>query len=472
MKHALTIAALLIVMSGKTQTCDCEKEFTNIRTTIEKNFSGFADNLKLLTEKAYRKKVEELTKLTHNRFGSDNCILIIEKYLDLFKSHHLGFSFASDPYKTDTAFVNQRPRFNFTDEQMARLKASKSWEGIYIFIHDSSTKVAVIKDPTPLHDYIGVTLESTRSTWKKGMIKFEGKLKNDSLMTGLLYMRNHRPKLEGFQLWDENNMIGGDWRREGSPPQKKAQAASGPAVERMPTIFAKSLTPNSFYLKMGSFDLDYKPVIDSIMKVNEALLNSTPNLVLDLRDNGGGADMCWAPLIPYFYTNPIKTVGNDILATETTISLYKKYLDDKNLSKEDIEDLNKQIAKMEKAKGQWMNHFADQTDSSYQRKPFPKKIVILINRWCGSSTEELLLAAKQSSKVVLAGENTIGNLDYSNVVSMPFSCFPYTLYYPTTRSRRLNIHQGIDNVGIAPTYRLNEKDDWIKEALKIAEQQP
>jgi hypothetical protein len=81
-----------------------------------------------------------------------------------------------------------------------------------------------------------------------------------------------------------------------------------------------------------------------------------------------------------------------------------------------------------------------------------------------------LLATKQSSKVVLAGENTIGNLDYSNVIAVPFSCYPYALLYATTRSRRLNIHQGIDNVGIAPHYHFAESADWIKGALKIVEQ--
>ena len=37
-------------------------------------------------------------------------------------------------------------------------------------------------------------------------------------------------------------------------------------------------------------------------------------------------------------------------------------------------------------------------------KGLSKKIVILINKWCGSSTEELLLAARQSSKVILVEE--------------------------------------------------------------------
>jgi hypothetical protein len=472
MKYTIVVGILLLAAIGvKAQTCECEKEFLYIKKIVENNFSGFADRIKTLSKAGYEKKVNQLLKLTHNRFSSDNCPLIIAQYIDIFKSHHLGFSQNFDYATLDTAFISHRPVLPINDAEIAGLKKSKSWEGIYYFIHDSSTRIAVIKDPSPVHDYIAVVLESTRPTWKKGMIKFEGKLVNDSLLTGLLYMRNHRPKFESFLLHENKSKIGGDWRREGAPVKANVQSVPVLAPEQWPTIHAKSITPNTLYIKMASFALNYKPEIDSILKANEPLLNSTPNLILDLRDNGGGGDVSWEPLIPYFYTQPIKSIGADMRATEMSISLFKKYLTTQYFSEEDVNNIKNKIAGIENAKEKWIRFSEDRVDSSFQPKPFPKKIVILIDRWCGSATEELLLAARQSSKVILVGENTVGNLDYSNLVQIPFSCYPYTLVYPTTRSRRLDIHEGIDNIGIAPKYYLTEKDDWIKEALKIAEQQ-
>lgn len=469
MRSILVIAMLLIIINGKAQTCNCEKEFLFIKNAVEQNFSGFNDKIKAVTKEAYDKKVDELLKLTHNKFAGDNCIFIISKYLDIFKSHHLGFYGTSDPYKTDTDFVSHRPTFKITDKEIKRLKNSVSWEGIYYSIYDSSYKIAVVKDPTPVHDYVGVLLDTKLQTWKKGTIKFEGKLVNDSLLTGLLYMRNQYPKLESFLLWDDNNRIGGDWRREGAPIKKNP--TSSPSNEHFSTIDAKQLTSNTFYIRIASFDISYKPVIDSILNANETILNSAENLILDLRDNGGGSDDSWQGLIPYLYTQPIKAIGADLLATETTISAYtKKYLQNKDLPKEVANKISNKITRMEKAKGQWITNNADEIDSSFTLKLFPRKIAILINRWCGSSTEELLLTARQSAKVILAGENTIGNLDYSNVVEIPFSCYPYALVYPTTRSRRLDINEGIDNIGIAPDYRLAESTDWIKETVKILEQ--
>ena len=467
MKYILICLFLVISFNLRAQLCECEKEFLHIKDIIEKNFAGFPDRLKNLSKATYKREVESILKLTHNKFSSDNCVLLISQYLNIFKSHHLGFFPNFDFTKLDTNFINHRPLFTLTDALLNKLKLSKSWEGIYYFTHDSSYKIAVIKDPTPFHDYIGIIVESKLATWKKGMLKIEGKLINDSLCTGLLYMRNHRPKLEGLGLLDSNNMISGDWRREGTLKKEKKKTSSG--SQNSSDIDFKKLSPNTNYLKISSFETEYKSNIDSILKENESLLNSTANLILDLRDNGGGADNLWQPLIQYLYTDPLKTIGVDALATDTTIVGWKKYLEDKNLSNESVNEIKATIAKMEKAKGKWVSLDTDQIDSSFKAKLFPKKVIILINKWCGSSTEEFLLMARQSSKVTLVGENTIGNLDYSNVVQTPFKCFPYTLRYASTRSRRLNINQGIDNIGIAPNYYLGKEKDWIKEAVKLLE---
>jgi hypothetical protein len=470
MKYILITAMLFVTLPVRSQSCSCEKEFLYIKNIVENGFSGFSDNVAKLTEAGYKKKVDELFKLTHNKFASDNCILIISQYLNLFKSYHLGYWSNFDRIKIDTPFVNQRPLFNITDKDMARLKKSRSWEGIYYFMRDSSIKIAVIKDPTALHDYVGVALESKLPTWKKGMIKIEGKLVNDSLMKGLYYMRNHRPEEQYFNLWDNNNRISGDWLREGASVKVEIAQNASPR-KSSPAIDARSLSANTFYIKMSSFGWAAKRPIDSILKANEQLLNTTPNLVLDIRGNGGGGDDCWEPFIPYFYTNPIKMIGADALVSETTIGILKKRLENKDLPKGEIDFYNDKLALMEKAKGRWAVSNADEIDSAFTAKAFPKKIIIIVNNECGSAAEEFLLAARQSSKVTLVGENSIGNLDYSNVLHTPFLCFPYTLQFPITRSRRIDLGQGIDNVGIAPKIYLPKGKDWLEEALKIAEQQ-
>src|SRR5580765_2183628 len=152
MKRTILIGMILIVASAKAQLCECEKEFLYIQNVVEHNFAGYSDRMKAISKEAYIRKTNELLKLTHDKFASDNCVLIISQYLDIFKSHHLGFSSKFDPTITDTDFVNHRPIFELDDEKIKNLMHSKSWEGVYISTYDSSTKIALIKDPTPLHD--------------------------------------------------------------------------------------------------------------------------------------------------------------------------------------------------------------------------------------------------------------------------------------------------------------------------------
>jgi C-terminal processing protease CtpA/Prc len=93
-------------------------------------------------------------------------------------------------------------------------------------------------------------------------------------------------------------------------------------------------------------------------------------------------------------------------------------------------------------------------------------VAIVINHGCGSTTEEFLLLAKQSSKVVMAGEPSRGVLDYSNVVERDFYHPDLELHYPTTRSRRIDVGLGIDNIGIQPDIPLDlSTNNWLNELL-------
>ena len=201
------------------------------------------------------------------------------------------------------------------------------------------------------------------------------------------------------------------------------------------------------------------------MALNKDNLSSMPNLVLDLRDNGGGSDFAFEPLLPYLYTGPILNIGADVWSTDSTIAGWRRTLDDPDLPASSRDDINKIIGMMEAHKGQFVNYNPDDVDSSMTPLPYPSKVVILINRGCASTTEQFLLAVRQSAKVKLLGQKTSGTLDYSNVRETKFLCMPYILAYSTTRSRRVDDHQGIDNVGIKPDHYLDMSADWISAAL-------
>jgi len=330
---------------------------------------------------------------------------------------------------------------------------SKGKEGIYYFNWDSAAyKIAVIKDVTPLHDYVGVLLNSNLPGWKKGVLKLEGKMQNDSVMKGVLYMRNQMPSPQWFTF--SKNTIYGDWQRAGTSRAK--------TTSTYVPVASRKLSEKTLYIKISSFSPSNGNNIDSVFKVNAEALKTMPYLVLDLRGNGGGSDYTFSPILPYVYTDPIHNIGVDVLSTDANIAGWTKELDDKDMSEENKNEIRGIIKQMEDGKGKWVSLGEDNVTSDYKRLPNPSKIIILVDKGCASTTEQFLLFARQSSKVVLMGQPTSGTLDYSNVREAPFSCMPYVLRYSTAKQA---LGQGIDNVGIKPNKMLDPNDDWIKAAM-------
>ncbi len=102
---------------------------------------------------------------------------------------------------------------------------------------------------------------------------------------------------------------------------------------------------------------------------------------------------------------------------------------------------------------------------------YPRNVGILINKNCGSTTEQFLLAAKQSQKVKLFGTTTAGVLDVSNQHVVPSPCGEFNLVYSLTRSHRIPDF-AIDDKGIQPDYFIDKtvaKYMWVDFALRVIE---
>jgi C-terminal processing protease CtpA/Prc len=148
-------------------------------------------------------------------------------------------------------------------------------------------------------------------------------------------------------------------------------------------------------------------------------------------------------------------------AWDTLIDQYRN-----ELPKEYLDNLSKRVHKHDGTQRALVKYANDYTDTLPTVWPSPAKIAIVIDGGCGSSTEEFLLFARQSKKTIMAGEHSMGVLDYSNVVPRNFSDPAFTLHYPTSRSRRIDAGLAIDNKGIQPDIKLNLDGNWLNELMK------
>ncbi len=463
MKLALTVCMLLFFTSYRSlgQVCNCNLEFTYIKDKIEKNYAGFNDKVNGKTKPAYNRYTKlafEQSKLVTN---PAYCTYLISDWLKFFRDGHIQIGRNRISKEEEGIWLKQRMQkidhINLSKEHLAALKTAKGITGIY-WDADSASSIAIIENRNSFRHYAGIVISSKQREWLPGQVIMELKSGKDTLK-GILYDKYAIPTSISLKIG--RNALG-SWTREGVKQPAKEKVTEG-------TVASMVLSENTLYIRLSTFNQSNARNIDSLFKANNANLAKMPNLILDLRDNGGGSDFSYRSVTPYLYTNPVNNIGADVLSTDANIAGWLAIATTGGLPPDQQVFIRDVIKKMEQNKGKLVSFSDDRILTSDSIAAYPKKVVILMNKNCGSTTEEFLLFAKQSRKVTLMGEPTGGVLDYSNMRGANFSCMPYMLYWATSRSRRIDQGMAIDNIGIQPDKVLSPDQNWIDEAKNYAE---
>jgi C-terminal processing protease CtpA/Prc len=244
-----------------------------------------------------------------------------------------------------------------------------------------------------------------------------------------------------------------------------------------------SLSDSTYYLRITDF---YSNLANEFVENHWNEIISRPNLIIDIRNNGGGQDNYYSQLAKLIYTKPYELKGVEWYATKGNIALYEEAIKKGEIreGEEWIKWTQSLIDAMKKNIGGFITHPYQIRENEMVVKdsvyPTPRYVGIIINENNASSAEQFLLTAKGSEKVILFGtKNTAGVLDYSNATLSPLPSDNYQLLCPMTRSKRLP-ENPIDNVGIAPdiiipfteTKQLFDRlDNWVyfvKDYLEFA----
>jgi hypothetical protein len=453
----LSIAFLGLPILMQAQ-CNCKEEFSKIKNHLESNYPGFKDKVTTSNIQKYKEYTAEKEQVAAQAKNKSQCYFIINQWMSYFNDKHLQTAINMeaiekiDPLKLQTDFPIEK--IALSDIVLKKLEKTKGIEGIYAKKGEDFS-IAVIKNKNLFRDYVAVVINSKDSTYENGSVLAELKEKSANKYF-LLYNSAHM--LAFTTLKPKNGELMSGFVKHGKD-----------LVDNENYNFeAKFLNENTLYFNIPSFSWEAKPMVDSLFTAQKENLTKTSNLIIDLRNNGGGSDDVYSFITPYLYTQPIKGIGVDMWTTPDNIKgwelILAQYPDLPAESRQEVQNL---IDKMKLQINQNVNIVEDVIDSSYTRLLFPKNVVILINERCASTTEQFLLEARQSKKVTLMGQNTSGTLDYSNLRESDFCEMPYKLYAPTTRSRRIDIGEGIDGIGIKPNIYLTKKQDWIQEALKF-----
>lgn len=480
MKRFLIILLLAIgIIHVQAQENKCLTDFDYIVYRIKNDYPGYLDkvdedNIKELKslESEIREKMIQYP---------DSCFKYLNDYTAWFKDYHLRISYNRNSRKRDKKESYEKQYAEFNSDSLS--KKTKTIEGIWVGFRGS---FAIKKENDK---YVGISIDL--SGYEKNQVIFEAldKGNNDyDLITYRNYLQ-YRPRNEKATSLLDNSVIEihDDTRFVRQSSNKTADLAFiSSYIPKYPNGLntypvAMYLGDSTFYLRTPGFDSN---TANDLVKKHWNEIMSRPNLIIDIRNNGGGQDNYYQGLAEIIYTNPYESKGVEWYATDGIVAEKEDIIKNGGIKAGYEEEYKALVEEMKKNIGGFVVHPYYCGDEIIERDTvysYPKKVGIIINGENGSSAEQFLLDAKQSKKVVLFGnENTAGVLDYSNITPKELPSGNYNLWLPATRSRRLP-DEPIDNIGISPDVIIplkpieqlfNRLDDWVyyvKNYLEIKE---
>lgn len=467
---------LLLPLLGRAQTssnCGCAQNFVAMRQLIEVNYAGYRDKVTAAT----RPRLDSLTAAIQAQADTahaGNCGVVLYRWLMFFHDKHMALQ-NNNALRVDSAAIRAQyaatERLSWTRASFRQYlddpaRPKRPLEGIWLDGSGGGYVVGIVAAGPA--QYKGFVLKADSLYWLPGQVKFTFTDPAAGPATARYYMRNHSLESRPVQVVRDGELsINGPWYRT-YPRPVVVPSGAAPLSFRM-------LDDTTALYHIGSFGDEYRPRIDSLTKANAANLARTRLLILDVRNNGGGSDGSYRSLAPYLYTNPVRETGIEFWSTALNNSKYSGQLfpDMTPKEKQEYADLRK---KLDARQGQFVNpngkreFFVFRVKRS-QQHPEVKRVAVLQNRYSGSTTEQFLLLARQSQKTTLFGENSYGTLDYSNLQFTDLPCYKLRLGWPTSRSFRVKQGEIIDNVGIAPTVRLDPAAPDMVEQVRAWYQQ-
>lgn len=452
--------------------CDCEGNFKWVKETFEKNDAGFGYALQQKGADAYQKLNNTILVRIKKANTKEECAAVMRDWLQFFRNAHHGIAPLQDATVTaaskNTITWETLP---LTEEEVKKQIPSgspASFEGIW---STGAYRLAIVKKD---NNYKGMVLTSTNTNWTPGKVKL--RISADS--SGVFYMGDYSPATFTKALAHGKNtlQLGRIFLKREYPVLQDDAGLQLYAKEMTSTgPFLQQISAKTILLRIPTFNDSQKGLIDSILKANDQLLKRTENLVIDIRDNGGGSDVSYYEIIPLLYTNPIRSVNVEFLSTPLNNSRMERYLAKFVGSEAEKDEIRNMIKKLNENPGKFVNLNGGKVVSEGKLDtifPFPKNVGIIINQANGSTAEEFLMAAKQSKKVKLFGVTTAGVLDISNMYVVNSPDGQFELSYSLSRSLRIP-DLTIDGKGIMPDYYIDRSispEKWLDHVIGILEQ--
>jgi hypothetical protein len=471
MKIGLVIitAILLIAITPNSYASSFDEKFEWVKQTFEENDAGFRHIINKKGVNAYNIHNQMIRQRVNEASTLQECALILNEWLRFFRFGHIGLEILIPEEVATSEIGHSYWAGNVSEfEDYIRTKTDADFEGIWDI--REAYKVGIVREGDA---YIGFIIDSIYETWKPNLVKLRIE-QDDNGLFSTFYMFDFSPVVSREpELLGENVLRVGNFYLTRLSPNFPNDPTVDSFVKQITAQnpFIERLNEHTLYLRIPSFMFEAKPYIDRLIADNMEQITQTENLIIDIRNGTGGSDVSFSSLIPILYTNPIRNNSVEFLATELNSQTILSYA-----YMEGMDEGSRQHARLlynllQENLGDFVNPFGLPAFMYSQDKvyEYPKNIGIIMNRVNGSTDEQFLLSAKQSKKVKLFGESTMGALDISNMTFADSPCGALRLHYGMSKSLRLP-RLAIDDFGIQPDFFLDEsipQYKWVEYVTEI-----
>ena len=475
----LTIAAVIIITllnAGRafSQTCSCRNLLDTLIAKVETDYAGYIHKVKEAanTTAYYNTKKALQTKAETTSFA--DCYKVLNGYTGFFKDGHL---FVAEFPAADSALSDSLHKLikhfdvpaGYTDI-LNNEKHRDDIEGVW---KDAlNEQIAIVKVKENL--FYGVLQQSTVEKWAAGMVKLEIEKTNEGSYN-VTYYRNDFVKIHfmGLHMYKNVFLPFGNYRLAKILPHDPEIEYVNLVNPNLPVL--KVIDSNNILLTVPSALIDGR-YLDSLLNKYNAVIKTTPNLIIDLRGNTGG-NYIWGRLLYIANTTEYaapKKAGDDflLLASEDDAKYVRDRMQVYYKSAKDsaaFRYYDNLISKIRSNLGKIIgfSYYSSGQDTAKQFiMPNPQQISIITDKGVASAAEAFILSARETSKkVVLYGANTHGMIDYMNINNLVLNCpgnKTYYFGYPTYFSKEIKTHPN-NPTGIKPDIYIpaNEKD-WVR----------
>ena len=474
-KLLLPFLLLFSHLSFSQQTCVCSQNFEFAYQKLKENYAGWSDKVTPKNQGAFDKLSNEISESAKKITNDRECYFLLNQWFDFFKDGHVFITpitpytiddtpevVASRAAKVPVLAYNEVSFTQYLKENDAKLASVEGiWES-----DDKAYRVGIMRDKNDAKKFTGFLLADRDATWKAGKVKFD-MLQISPLRYVTQYYYADFSIEKSFTREVKNYLIMENLYKFNKVfPIPKEQVNEEDLKQRIADYRIEKLDNETALVVLPPFTIPNGPeYVKEMISNSGGILESSPNLIIDLRNNPGGDDAAYTALFTYINTGTIVRKGGLFRSSEENIISVRHELEaiqDFPIYKERLSPKLQQVLQlMEANRGKYFSG-PDKEFTFGGTTANPKKVAFIVNKNTASTAEQFVLEAKQSKKTIVVGENTKGLADYIEVRDWGMPCYGWRVAFALAKSPRLP-QNPIDNVGIAPDVKIGEKElDWVE----------